>query len=145
MLLEPTGLATAADRAVSGHLVLLRRATQTAVMTTEPDEQQAMEHVAARLMERYPEVTRERVDAVVDEEHHRYDGRPVRDFVPVLVERAAKDRLGQEATASTPDRGTDGRGEQDRSDPPEIDPMERERQKDRHSGFLFGDLGGGPS
>ena len=114
-------------------------------MTTEPDEQQAMEHVAARLMAQYPDATRERVDEVVDEEHQRYDGRPVRDFVPVLVERAAKDRLGKETVAVPLDRDADALGEQDRSEPREIDPMERERQKERHSGFLFGDLGGGPS
>ena len=114
-------------------------------MTTGPDEQQAMEHVAARLMEQYPDATRERVDEVVDEEHQRYDGRPVRDLVPVLVERAAQDRLGKETTAAPRGRGADATAEQDRSEPQEIDPMERERQKERHSGFLFGDLGGGPS
>jgi len=113
-------------------------------MTTEPDEEQAMEQVAARLMERYPDATREQIDAIVDEEHQLYDGRPVRDVVPVLVERAASHRLAQEATAVTLRRDAEAAGAQDRRKPREVDPMEREREKSRNAGFLFGDLGGGP-
>lgn len=33
------------------------------------------------------------VDDKVSSVHHRFDGRPIREFVPVLVERIARDEL----------------------------------------------------
>jgi hypothetical protein len=30
--------------------------------------------------------------------HHRFDGRPIRDFVPILVERIAKEDLRRSAS-----------------------------------------------
>ncbi|WP_353827760.1 three-helix bundle dimerization domain-containing protein [Agromyces sp. SYSU T0242] len=69
-------------------------------MINEPDEDQAIESVVVRMMERFPSTSRDRVHAVVDEEHHRYDGRPVRDFVPVLVERAARHRLEEDGSGT---------------------------------------------
>lgn len=41
----------------------------------------------------FPEVPSAEVAALVDAERRRYDGRPVRDFVPVLVERAVRTQL----------------------------------------------------
>ena len=35
----------------------------------------------------------EEVDEVVATYHHGFDGRPIRDFVPILVERKERDRL----------------------------------------------------
>jgi hypothetical protein len=115
-------------------------------MTTEADEQQAVEHVVARLQERFPSLAEDRIHAIVDEEHHRFDGRPVRSFVPVLVERAAKKRLGTEAPSVDvpPDAAALAAADEvRRTDGAEVDPMEVARRSDAEAGsFLFGDLGG---
>jgi hypothetical protein len=114
-------------------------------MTRSPDEQQAIEDVVTRLIERFPGSDAQRVQAVVVEEHHRLEGRPIRDFVPVLVERAARQRLAGESTEA-PRQPWEGDVPRALDDPAEIDPMERERQEQRHQGsHLFGDLGGGPA
>lgn len=59
----------------------------------ELDEQQGVQQVVDRLAERFPDVDRARIAEIVDEEHHTFDGRKVRDFVPVLVEKSAKRRV----------------------------------------------------
>ena len=45
-----------------------------------------------------PTLAAELVDQVVARYHHEYDGRPIREFVPILVERDAFDHLKLEAT-----------------------------------------------
>lgn len=57
------------------------------------DEVRAVAVVVDRLSAHFPEVPRAHVEAVVTEEHRRLDGNPIRDFVPVLVEHEARDRL----------------------------------------------------
>ncbi len=52
----------------------------------------ALEEVRARLAERFPHVHEDVIEAAVRLAHSELDG-PVRDFVPVLVEHAARDRL----------------------------------------------------
>ena len=58
------------------------------------DEHQAIEQVCARLSARFPTVPAETVRRVVSETHQALDG-PVRDYVPVLVERGARERLAR--------------------------------------------------
>ncbi|MGX9787518.1 three-helix bundle dimerization domain-containing protein [Mycobacterium sp. MMS18-G62] len=63
----------------------------------ELSEQTVIEQLVARLTSRYPSISEATVSAVVREAHSRYDGKPLRDFVPLLVERNARselDRLG---------------------------------------------------
>lgn len=60
-------------------------------------EAREIDEVVARLQERFPSVDEERIRAVVQEEHRTFEGRPIRDFVPVFVERAAIDRLRRPA------------------------------------------------
>ena len=60
-----------------------------------------MDEVVERLSERFPDVSREVVEAAVRVEHEGLDG-PVRDYVPVLVEHAARDRLAAFADDSKP-------------------------------------------
>ena len=55
-------------------------------------EAKALADVQARLAERFPAVAPEGVEAAVRLVHSEMTG-PVRDFVPVLVEHAARDRL----------------------------------------------------
>jgi hypothetical protein len=56
------------------------------------DENQAIELICERLCARFPDVPPATVRIVVQEVHATLIGR-VRDYIPVLVERAAKERL----------------------------------------------------
>jgi hypothetical protein len=57
-------------------------------------EQQAMRQVKDRLTQSFTPAHSERqIAQTVSAVHHRFDGRPVRDFVPVLVERYAREEL----------------------------------------------------
>ena len=65
------------------------------------DEQKAVDEVAERLAARFPEVQRDQVALIVREVHAALDGNPIRDFVPVLVEHGARERLRAERAAIT--------------------------------------------
>jgi hypothetical protein len=56
-------------------------------------EAREIDEVIGRLRGRFPDVTEERIREIVTTEHSAFDGRPIRDFVPVFVERAAVERL----------------------------------------------------
>ena len=63
----------------------------------ELSEQTIIDQVVMRLTSHYPTISESTVSAVVRTMHSRYDGGPLRDYVPLLVERNAKgdlDRLG---------------------------------------------------
>ncbi|MFF2318199.1 three-helix bundle dimerization domain-containing protein [Arthrobacter sp. NPDC058097] len=55
----------------------------------------ALHAVVDRLANKLPELSRERIEDVVQEEHSSLDKGRVRDFVPALVEHAARDRLSR--------------------------------------------------
>jgi hypothetical protein len=63
------------------------------------DEAQALENVRQRLVERFPDVHPDVVRTTVADVHRQFDGR-VRSYVPILVERAARARLGQLSATS---------------------------------------------
>ena len=63
------------------------------------EEDLAVEHAAERLAERYPEVPRQRIDELVERHYEQFDGAPVRDFVPVLIEHDVKQVLKAEEHA----------------------------------------------
>ncbi|ROO87023.1 hypothetical protein EDD29_4611 [Actinocorallia herbida] len=61
---------------------------------TEEREDKAMEAVKDRLTRIFADAhPRDEVIQTVTAIHHGYDGRPIRDFVPVLVERYARQEL----------------------------------------------------
>ena len=66
-------------------------------MDTVPEvttsEVHAIAHVAQRLRARFPDIRAEAIDRMVTDAAHEFDGRPIRDFVPILVERVALDQL----------------------------------------------------
>jgi hypothetical protein len=66
----------------------------------ELSEQTIIDHLVARLTNRYPAISESTVASVVHDMHARFDGRPLRDFVPLLVERQAKSEL--ERLCATP-------------------------------------------
>ena len=56
-------------------------------------EDQGVAKVVDHLAEEFPTLGRIRVEQVVDEAHYLLKGNPIRDYVPVLVQRTAKNRL----------------------------------------------------
>lgn len=62
---------------------------------TEPSETAVIDQIAERLAQNYPAVPPTTVSDVVRKVHATFDGNPVRDFIPLLVERHAKNELGQ--------------------------------------------------
>jgi hypothetical protein len=66
----------------------------------ELSEQTVIEQLVARLTSRYPTISESTVAGVVRDVHSRFEGRPLRDYVPLLVERNARtelERLGATA------------------------------------------------
>lgn len=66
------------------------------------EEEREVGAVIDRLTERFPAVTRDRVVAIVTDAHAELEGNPIRDFVPVLVEHEARDRLRAEGARPVP-------------------------------------------
>ena len=56
-------------------------------------EDQAVSQVVERLAEKFPDRARSVIEDVVSEERHLLDGKPIRDYIPVLIEHGAKARL----------------------------------------------------
>jgi hypothetical protein len=63
----------------------------------ELSEQTVIDEVLVRLSSRYPAISKEIVKSIVHDVHARFDGRPLRDYVPLLVERNAKSELERRA------------------------------------------------
>ncbi len=56
----------------------------------ELSEQTIIEQLVERLTSHYPTVSRDTVAAVVQENHARFQGRPLREYIPLFVERSAR-------------------------------------------------------
>jgi hypothetical protein len=66
----------------------------------ELSEQTVIDQLVERLSNRYPTIAATTVTNVVRDVYSRYEGRPLRDFVPLFVERNATtelERLGATA------------------------------------------------
>ena len=61
----------------------------------ELSEQTIIDQVVERLTSRYPTVDAATVSSMVRDIHARYNGRPLRDFVPLFVERNARSELSR--------------------------------------------------
>jgi len=61
----------------------------------ELSEPTIIDQIVERLARNYPTVPPATVSTVVRGIHARFDGRPLRDYVPLFVERNAKHELGQ--------------------------------------------------
>ncbi|MCV7301183.1 hypothetical protein H7J93_16295 [Mycobacterium barrassiae] len=65
-------------------------------------ERRLIEQLVERLIDRFPAIDSVTVSWVVGEIHARYDGRPVREYIPLFVERHAVAELQRlSATAET--------------------------------------------
>jgi hypothetical protein len=58
-------------------------------------EQQIIEQLAGRLVDSHAGLEPDHVARVVHEEYTRFEGRPIRDFIPLFVERNAKAELSK--------------------------------------------------
>jgi hypothetical protein len=58
------------------------------------EEARQLSQVATRLLNKFPAASREAVGTAVGEAVSHFEGCPIRDFVPLLVERAATAKLG---------------------------------------------------
>ena len=107
------------------------------------DEASAVDEVVDRLAARFPDVSRDRVAAIVGEEHLELEGNPIRDFIPVLVEREARERLRVEGATPTPiPAAVDASDAAIGSSAGEVS---AESTFGSPVGMLNGDLGGGPA
>ena len=61
----------------------------------ELSEQTIIEQLVVRLTNRYPTIEKATVEGVVRDVHARFDGRPLRDYIPLLVERSARSELSR--------------------------------------------------
>jgi hypothetical protein len=59
----------------------------------ELSEQTIIDEVVVRLTTSYPAISTSTVESVVHDIHARYDGRPLRDYIPLFVERNARSEL----------------------------------------------------
>jgi len=60
--------------------------------------QQIIDQLAHRLADAHIEVPPDQVARLVHEEYARFDGRPIRDYVPLFVARNAKRQLSKLST-----------------------------------------------
>ena len=58
-------------------------------------EELLLAEVQRRLTSEYPQLAPDRVGAAVTAAHVRFEHSPIRDFVPLLVERRAREALAQ--------------------------------------------------
>ena len=59
------------------------------------NEQAAIEHLVDRLKQKYPSVAPDKIATIVHHNHACFDGRPVRDYVPLFVERGSRKELAE--------------------------------------------------
>lgn len=69
------------------------------VALSSADEQQALAQVVERIVARYPFVGRPTVSAAVLDRAAAYAGAPIRDFVPMLIERDVSEAFARRRTA----------------------------------------------
>ena len=72
----------------------------------ELSEKQTIDQLAGGLAASYQQVEPAQVNRIVLEEYSRFEGRPIRDFVPLFVERHAKDELSKLGAADPAQRET---------------------------------------
>lgn len=62
-------------------------------MVIELREQTVIEQLVERLARSYPGVPADAISEAVRASHARFDGRPVRDYIPLFVERECRRKL----------------------------------------------------
>ncbi len=81
----------------------MSRAERVFTSLMHPDEAAALALVSERLGRRFPGRSPQEIDVAVARAHREYDDRPVRTFVPILVEREVADLLRSSRAAPLAD------------------------------------------
>lgn len=68
---------------------------------SEITEETALADVERRLIEEFPGIAPVDVEDAVSAAHARFDHRPIRDFVPLFVEKHARHQLAQLSLAAS--------------------------------------------
>jgi hypothetical protein len=69
-------------------------------VTKDIDDEETIQHVANALEARFPGMARADLEAIVREEFGAIAGRPVRDYLSILTERAARKRIKKSISAA---------------------------------------------
>ncbi|MCU1405936.1 MAG: hypothetical protein JWQ43_2239 [Glaciihabitans sp.] len=69
-------------------------------MTTEMDDEETIRQVIVRLTDKYPDAAPAEIESIARSEFEALAGRPVRDYLSILTERAAGKRLKKAAKAN---------------------------------------------
>src|SRR5262245_20820751 len=72
----------------------------------ELSEQQIIDHVTSRRVATYQQIEPDQVNRIVLEEYARFEGKPIREFIPLFVERHAKEELSKLGAAGRHRRET---------------------------------------
>lgn len=86
------GIVPGDDSSERSSVDLIARRAQYLEMKTD-EEERLIAHAVTRLSVEYPSVPADDVARIVASAHVHFDGHRVRDFVPLLVERMAGERL----------------------------------------------------
>ena len=70
-------------------------------MVATVEEDRLIEQMVDRLVAQFPQVPPATVQDTVGAARHRFDAAPIRDFVPLFVERHTKEKLADLAGAAT--------------------------------------------
>lgn len=70
------------------------------VQSRAQNETDAIDHVVGRLGQQFPQLPAEEIERTVHDKYESFADSPIRDFVPVLVERAAREQLTEQRTRS---------------------------------------------
>ena len=68
------------------------------VQSRAQNETDAIQHVVGRLGGQFPELPPDEIERTVRDKYESLADSPIRDFVPVLVERAARRQLAEQHT-----------------------------------------------
>jgi hypothetical protein len=62
-------------------------------VSTDIDDEETVRQIVERLQKKFPDVPRDEIERVAQTEFDALAGRPVRDYLTILTERAAKKQL----------------------------------------------------
>lgn len=143
---DPAGVSASRLVEQSGTPMVVSEADAVEAAPRVPVEDDAIGHVRQRLIDRFPSLKRGRIQQVVAEEFARFEGAPVRVYVPALVEHAADARLRLEGEVDRSHDDDPGGPVIAPHEPTDLDPMQVEhRRREQRAGFLSVTLAAGPS
>jgi hypothetical protein len=56
-------------------------------------ERKSLDRIVASMMERFPRTSRSAIQRIVDRRYLEFSGAPIRDYIPIMVEREAREDL----------------------------------------------------